>query len=254
MDNYISYLKDSGKSDKTISIYKKSLSDLFDYFGKESDELDFLLEYEVIVQYLDMFTFPLRKLKTTAIVSVFDYLFDEDDILEKYLKYKKNIIKQYKPKIKHNITKKQIIECLDVLHREIYKKHIHKLKDFTFEQSNLLRKYLIICLFTLTEPKLGKDYCDMKIVESDDDTTKKGNYFVKEGFYFMFDNIKTLIPKKLKTVIKLWLKYNDTDYFLINSKKQTISYNLIVQYIRNFFKSVSPNVGIYTLRRVYKSI
>jgi len=62
-----------------------------------------------------------------------------------------------------------------------------------------------------------------------------------------------LIPKDINSIINMWLKYNNTDNFLLNTKGENISSNGLGKYIKKLFEKTGKEITINLLRNIFVS-
>jgi len=101
-------------------------------------------------------------------------------------------------------------------------------------------------------PRRSLDYGLMKIRNFD---MKTDNYYKAGKFYF--NRYKTAdkyglqvidVPKDLQTLLKKWMKMNDTDYLLFSSNRQPLSSPQINRILNKVFQK---RVSVDMLRHIY---
>ena len=116
----------------------------------------------------------------------------------------------------------------------------------------LIMEFFLIALLGGTIPNLpprrSLDYGAMKIRNFD---TKTDNYYKAGKFYFNRYKTQSIygtqildVPKELDSIIKKWIKLNDTDYLLYSSNKQPLSSPQITRILNKVFdgKKVSTDL------------
>ena len=61
------------------------------------------------------------------------------------------------------------------------------------------------------------------------------------------------VNTKLNTVINLWLKYNKSKNFLLNSKNEIMNENALSKYIKKVFEPTKKDITLNLLRHIYIS-
>ena len=126
-------------------------------------------------------------------------------------------------------------------------------KKAIFSDTQFIQFLLVAFLSgAVMPPRRSMDYGDLKIRNYN---TKTDNYFKAGRLYFNIYKtsgtygLQTLdVPKELNTIIKKWVKLNETDYMLYSTNKQKLSSPQINRILNNAFgKAVSTNL----LRHIY---
>ena len=136
----------------------------------------------------------------------------------------------------------------------------------------LLQKYVICNLFlTDDNPPTRLDYAPMEIIgwkqflELQDDEKREHNYLViksRNMKFFSFNEYKTSnkygqndirVGKKLNSVLNIWLKYNDTDSLLLNTRGKPMAANGLGKELKSIFQVTGKNISVNMLRHIYIS-
>ena len=258
--------------DNSINAYIIVLKKLND--NKEIKDLDFLANKEEIKEKLEKLKLTTRRNYVTGILVVLQAF----DATQKLIDYYKNIINDLNEEYtaimsKNNKSEKQqanwtTMEELKKVFKDLEKEVIDldlknkiKIKPTEFTK---LQDYLIAGLYTLLPP-VRLDYAPMFIVPSKTQAVKSTNYLVNSGRNkksFLIQEFKNVsskgtqtinIPPKLNTIINMWLKWNDTNFFLLNNRKEVLSANGLGKMISRIFAPTGKNITINLLRSIYIS-
>jgi len=149
------------------------------------------------------------------------------------------------------ISSKEVVDTY-----EKYKKAkdlIVKKKVITDIELMVLRDYMLLCFYVLNAPRRSLDLAEMKINK----INKKGNYIDKN--YYVINVYKTsrfrgedrvLIDPEALKFIKVFKKYNPTDYLVFNNKREQMTSSPITRALNGIF---GKNVSVNMLRHVYLS-
>ena len=170
-------------------------------------------------------------IEVTAIISILNFIYEQQKDINKKLEFIKNIIKRYNEKLKPLIMIDVIKICIDKkfrdkLYLEMDITDINDMKNFVFEQfSNKIRNYIdiqnIIKLIKCIEKTAGKEQ-KYEIINEFLAKLMEKNLFTKEEFFLNKPNpkIKLLCELNKEGIIQK----NDEDYY-DNIKKLIISIN-----------------------------
>ena len=170
-----------------------------------------------------------------------------DKIIEEYSthmialqeKYKKNEINQIKSQKqeKNWVDYEEMISILNNYRKKINYEKIPLKIELNKNEFNLLQEYLILMLYLGDQnnhPPVRLDFAGMKIINFDayNKLEKKDlNYLViksRNNKFFDFNDFKTMdkfkngvinISSKINKILNIWLKFNKSNYLLLNSKK-----------------------------------
>lgn len=260
MDSIIQKLKKRDLSDSTINTYTSILRSLYNKTREDNDKLDvdYFRNHQKIIPYLDN-KMCLASAKT--VLSALVVLFDDDTELKKiYHKPMLNKISHYhsylseqkksKNQEENWITQDELKLKLDELRTKSY--HLMKFKKLDNEQKIRLRDFIILCLYTMIEPRRLQDYIFMKFRNYSDE--EKDNYIDIDNNKLVFNKYKTSriygkqtidIPKKMSVILKKYIKLisdNKLDYLLFDSNFEKLTAPKLNYIINKIFgKSVSVN-------------
>lgn len=228
--------------------------------------LNYLKKTDQIMDQINKFSLPTQRNKLTSLLVVLSaYQKEEFDSAENY--YRKQLEdrnKEYNELIStHSKSDKQEKNWVTL---EELKKIMKQYKKEAFENPNKknVMKYLVSALYLLQPPK-RLIYSNMKIINNRKDNDGKTNYLLNLGRntkYFILNSYKTIdkhgkkeikIPKDINSIINIWLKYNNTDNFLLNTKGENISSNGLGKYIKKLFEKTGKEITINLLRNIYVS-
>ena len=242
--------------------------------NKEVDSLDFLANKEEIKEKLEKLKLTTRRNYVTGILVVLQAF----DATQKLIDYYKNIINDLNEEYtaimsKNNKSQKQeanwtSMEELKKVFKNLEKevmaldlKNKIKIKPTEFTK---LQDYLIAGLYTLLPP-VRLDYAPCFIIPSKTQAVEGKNYLINSGrnrksfFIQEFKNVSSKgaqtinIPPKLNTIINMWLKWNDSNFFLLNNRKEVLSANGLGKMISRIFSPTGKNITINLLRSIYIS-
>ncbi len=233
---------------------------------KPVKNLNYLKKTDEIMDQINKFSLPTQRNKLTSLLVVLSaYQKEEFDSAENY--YRKQLEdrnKEYNELIStHSKSDKQEKNWVTL---EELKKIMKQYKKEAFENPNKknVMKYLVSALYLLQPPK-RLIYSNMKIINNRKDNDGKTNYLLNLGRnkkYFILNSYKTeskhgkkeiLIPKDINSIINMWLKYNNTDNFLLNTKGENISSNGLGKYIKKLFEKTGKEITINLLRNIFVS-
>ena len=170
---------------------------------------------------------------------------------DKYMNFLKTQTKTETQK-KNWIQYKELIYIINKIKNEIQDKNIIKKTKLDNDEFNTLQQYIVIR--TYLDNPLRNDFANMKVIKKDDydkltyNNKNNYNYLVKNGNnkQFMinqFKNRKYMGPKilqikpQLNKLINLWLKFNTSGWFFVQTDKQTpLSPNYITKILNRIFK------------------
>ena len=114
-------------------------------------------------------------------------------------------------------------------------------------------------------PPVRLDYAPCFIIPSKTQAVEGKNYLINSGrnrktfFIQEYKNVSSRgpqtinIPPKLNTIINMWLKWNDTNFFLLNNRREILSANGLGKAITKVFAPTKKNITINLLRSIYIS-
>ena len=260
--------------DSSLKAYLISLKKMNN--NEEIKNLNYLKESKNIFEIIDKLALSTKRSYLTSILVVLGAFNKEafNSVLEIYRKRLQELNNEYNKKIdthektdkqsKNWVSLKQLSKVRNFYKKELEEKGILKKDVLSPKQQDLLQKYLVSALYTL-QPPIRLDYGSMKIIRKLEDDDGKKNFLLVKGrnkktFIFNdFKNKKNLgtqkqeVNSKLNSVINLWLKYNKTDNFLMNSKGELMVENSLSKYIKKVFEPTKKNITLNLLRHIYIS-
>ena len=254
-------------SDKTIISYMSNYKKLND--NKEVENVDFLDDMEIIEEKLNEMKLNTRKTYLIAVCAILRAR-EDDDLLDFYEKLLEEANKEYNILKETKIltdTENKNWTTLDKLKevRNFYEDEVSSLGDKILrKQLFTIQKYMVASLYTLIPP-IRCDYVDMSIIKDIDDDDEKNNFLLiksESNKYFILNDFKTKstygkqkipIPEDLNKVINFWLKYNNTGFFLINTKYKPLDRNSLSKLIVSTFLPTGKHITLNLLRKIWVS-
>lgn len=260
--------------DSSLKAYLISLKKMNN--NEEIKNLNFLKESKNIFEIIDKLALSTKRSYLTSILVVLGAFNKEgfNSVLEIYRKKLQELNNEYNKKIdthektdkqsKNWVSLKQLSKVRNFYKKELEEKGILKKDVLKAKEKDLIQKYLVSALYTL-QPPIRLDYGSMKIIRKLEDDDGKKNFLLVKGrnkktFIFNdFKNKKNLgtqkqeVNSKLNSVINLWLKYNKTENFLMNSKGELMVENSLSKYIKKVFEPTKKNITLNLLRHIYIS-
>lgn len=260
--------------DSSLKAYLISLKKMNN--NEEIKNLNYLKESKNIFEIIDKLALSTKRSYLTSILVVLGAFNKEgfNSVLEIYRKRLQELNNEYNTKIdthektdkqsKNWVSLKQLSKVRNFYKKELEEKGILKKDVLKPKEKDLIQKYLVSALYTL-QPPIRLDYGSMKIIREKNLDDGKKNFLLVKGrnkktFIFNdFKNKKNLgtqkqeVNSKLNSVINLWLKYNKTDNFLMNSKGELMVENSLSKYIKKVFEPTKKNITLNLLRHIYIS-
>ena len=289
MDTLVNTLKEKrGVRDSTIKIYKRMLNRLSQKINKKDYEnRDFLKsKQKEIIEFLNTQTDSVKKNFISSILIAlspeakrtplkgFKEAYDKYNniLLEEHKKYYDGI----KDKQKNEKESKNWMEWDDIL--KYMRKLAGKIRKLGYTQKSdvvkskkdldLLQQYLVLSLYTLHSPR-RLEYADIKVVDNGEfnklSSSEKDNniYLVKisrNKKFFSFgknavksetsENVKIPVDRQLNSVINLWLNFNKSDHFLLDSRGNKLTKNGLTKFIQKIFRPLDKNISASMLRKI----
>tara|TARA_R110000787_G_scaffold11942_5_gene38929 strand:+ start:94 stop:1104 length:1011 start_codon:yes stop_codon:yes gene_type:complete len=203
---------------------------------------------------------------------------EDNKLIDKYGKELKKLADKYMvflkeqtktPTQKENwIDYKDLIEVVNQLMKEVKHHSIAKKKELNKKEYDLLQQLVI--LRTYLDFPIRNDFADMKIITKKDfnklpqNDQEQLNYLVllpknKKQFYINnFKNQKFMgskkldIQPKLNRIINIWLKYNNSGYFLTKVDRVTpMNPNNITKFLNKIFiKQTGKSISTSLIRHI----
>lgn len=268
MPDYLDKILNDSISDSTKKMYRYHLVKLNG--GKPVTNLKFLEDHEHIIDQLKDLSARNKKNYLASVSSIISkYNKPSSKLREAHKIYKKEMLdivttdqgngNILSTKNKDNwVTNDEVKKKFNLLTREINK--FKNNETININQYNTLLEYVILSLYTLTQPRREKDYTECVINDNDED--EKNVLNIKDN-HFIFRQYKTVkvngvqkvpIPKKLLTIINIYLKFhklkgNDYPYqFLIWNNGEPFKRLDIYKVLSKLF---NKKTGSTNMRRLY---
>tara|TARA_R110000772_G_scaffold123098_1_gene229332 strand:- start:955 stop:1869 length:915 start_codon:yes stop_codon:yes gene_type:complete len=243
--------------------------------GDKIEDLKFLENKKEVNEKLDKLALSTQKNYLTAVLVALQAVEEPNETILTYYRDKLDQLNtEYNNKIKTNsksetqeknwTTIKELNKIRRDYEKEVKNYEISTKEKLTPKNKHLLQEYLVASLYTL-KPPIRLDYAPMEVIK-DEKKAKEGiNYLINKGRnkkYFLIQEFKTSkkhgtqkmeIPPALNTIINLWLKHNDTPYFLLNARGEALSANGLGKLITKVFKATGKQITLNILRHVYIS-
>ena len=252
-----------GIKDSSLKAYMISLKKMNN--NEEIKNLNFLKDDKEVFKIIEKLALSTQRAYLTSILVVLGaYKKEEfDSVLKKYRERLQVLNNKYNETISsHEKTDKQSKNWVSLKQlakvRNFYKTELDEKNTLTKENHNrkemeLLQKYLVSALYTL-QPPIRLDYGNMKIIKNKKDNNEKTNFLLVTGRNKKSMGAKEIpVNSKLNTIINLWLKYNKSDNFLLNSKDEIMNENALSKYIKKVFEPTKKDITLNLLRHIYIS-
>jgi len=241
----------------------------------EYDCMDIFEDFNKIKTYLDKYALTTKKNKITAII-VWLKSQDTDDkkLIQKYLDYLDELSEKYNEYLNSNeksdtqknnwVDYNELVKFSDKLTKKVKIEGIRTKDKIDKTEFKLLQDLVI--LRTYLEYPLRNDFADMKVITKKEEESMPDdkNYLVLDGSKMSFNineykNRERLgkrvykIPKSLSILYKIWLKHNNSGWFLVQlSNRQTpLSPNNLTKYMNKMFKKeYGKNISTSMIRHI----
>ena len=237
--------------------------------NKEVENVDFLDDMEIIKDKLNEMKLNTGKTYLIAICAILRARNDNDllDFYEKLLleaNKEYNILKE--TKILTDVEQKNWT-TLDKLKEvaSFYEDEVSSLGNKILrKQLFTIQKFMVASLYTLIPP-IRCDYINMSIIKNIEEDDGQHNFLLintESNKYFILNDFKTKstygkqkipIPEDLNKVINFWLKYNNTGFFLINTKYKPLDRNSLSKLIVSTFLPTGKHITLNLLRKIWVS-
>lgn len=269
--------------DTTLKTYIFNLTKLHKLMdlGNEVNSLDFLLNKKKVDKALENKKLSTKKTYYASIIVALMAEGNHDDIVEKYRKEMETMAENYK-KIQEEQVKTEtqaenwisldkLKKVMNDYKKDIRQKGLCKKDNLDKKEMELIKKWLVANLYLNPDnPPMRLDYANMKIIKEADykklkDEDKNHNYLVvksRNQKHFHFGDYKTKkqygnklikVSSPLNSVINCWLKFNNTEYLLNNSKNEPMTENNLTKFLTKTFSPTGKNVSVNMLRHIFIS-
>lgn len=235
-------------------------------------DLSFLNNFDSVMKTIKDETLNTRKNRLIAIVVSLKAIDGDKELIEKYSEEMTKLAEESEERVKRQkLTDKQrdnwvsyeeLIKLVEKLFDAIKKEDILKKEKLTRGEYTTLQDYILLRTYlTFT---WRNDFADMKIIKTEKEDNNKDNFLLlKKGMpdKFILNQYKTdskygkktvKIPPSLAKVIKRFLKFNKSGYFLtLQDGIRPINSNGITKALNRLFeKHLGKTIGSSLLRHI----
>ena len=239
-------------------------------------DLKFLKDYDQILKILEPLKLTTKRNYISSILVILRAYNKKsfDKVKEQYKKLLSKLNEEYNLKIdSHEKSEKQqdnwvklddLKKGLSLFKKEIKDREIKDKEKLTKKDMILLKKYLVVALYTL-QPPVRLNYANMAIINSEKDIEHSKNYLLVKGRNkktLIFQEYKTaktngrvdkVVNKELNSILNLYLKYHKSKYLILDAKGSPITANGLGKLITSSFKFTGKSVTLNLLRHIYIS-
>lgn len=253
---------------------------------KELKNVDFLKDEDKVLDAIKDLKLNTQKNYLSAVIVSLDAMDDKkyETELTEYREYLDKLNKEYQDELNENkktedqeenwVSMKNLKKVMNSYKADLTDRNVFK-KDkgtLTKKQMDILQMWVVANLYLHDDnPPIRLDYGGMKIISENDyddlndDDLESNNYLVvksRTNKFFHFGNFKTKkshgtkkipVGKVLNSVLNIWLKFNETDHLLIDSRGNQMSSNQLSKYIAKTFQPTGKRVTANLLRHIYIS-
>lgn len=282
--------KGRNMKDRSLDAYVRNISKLSKGMTKKDfKSLAFLKEYKKVIDFIDDKSLSSQRVMLASILVALSpegrgkYKKGFEEVAKKYTRYLTTQAKAYDDNIKtkQKSAKQEgnwvTLAELEKVRRK-YGSYIKKIgytqKDKDFKQGKerrhreLIQKYLVASLYLLTPPRRNS-YANMKIISNKDfeklpeKERENNNYLVvvsRNKKFFSFGDYKTKkshgvqefpVERKLNTVLNLWLRFNESEYLLLNSKGEKMTTNGLTKFLQKTFSPTGKKISSTMIRHIF---
>ena len=253
---------------------------------KEFTNLDFLKNEEKVQESISDLKISTQKNYLASIIVALDALNTKDkytEELESYRGYLEVVQEEYKKnensgeksdsQQKNWATIKELQKILLKYKNEITERELWNKEKLTPKQFDLIQKWVVGNLYIgdPENPPTRLDFAPMDVISETDfnklheDDKDLNNYLVVKSrnnkfFHFgeyktskKYGNNKVVLGKKLNSVMNIWLRHNDSDSLLVNSKGLPQTANGLSKYLNKVFAPSGKNISVNMLRHIFIS-
>jgi len=236
------------------------------------DDLSFLDNFDDVMKTIKDETLNTRKNRLIAIVVSLKAIEGDKQLIEKYSEEMTKLAEQSEERLKNQkltdkqrenwVSYEQLIKLTEKLFDEIKKDEILKKEKLTRVEYTTLQDYILLRTYLVFSWR--NDFAEMKILKSEKEDDNKNNFLLlKKGIpdKFILNQYKTdskygkksvKIPSSLAKVIKKFLKFNKSGYFLtLQDGIRPINSNGITKALNRLFeKHLGKTIGSSLLRHI----
>jgi hypothetical protein len=253
---------------------------------KEFTNLDFLKNEEKVQESISDLKISTQKNYLASIIVALDALNTKDKYTEElasYRGYLEVVQEEYKKnensgeksdsQQKNWATIKELQKVLLKYKNDISERDLWNKEKLTPKQFDLIQKWVIGNLYIgdPENPPTRLDFAPMDVISETDfnklheDDKDLNNYLVVKSrnnkfFHFgeyktskKYGNNKVVLGKKLNSVMNIWLRHNDSDSLLVNSKGLPQTANGLSKYLNKVFSPSGKNISVNMLRHIFIS-
>ena len=266
-------------SETSIKTYIANLAILHNLIqgNKDIKNLDFLKDYNKVMDILKQKAKSTLKNYLVAIVVAIQKNKDFENVLEKYnnkiKELQNDIVDNYENQEKSQkqndnwLEYSEILKLLKTLKKDTKPYLEADPNKLTNKQKILIQQYLLLYLYSgVAFPVLRNDFAEMQVLSKDSKTDPNKNYLILNNQpYFKLNEYKTkkyngeqiikFNDKVLKKLIKDWLNITNSKYLLINVKDGSpMTANGITKNLNSLFETYkNKKVSTSLLRSIYIS-
>ena len=257
-------------------------------FGKDEEikSMDFLKDEEKVLEAIKELKLNTQKNYLSSIIVSLDAMNEKgkyDSELKEYREYLETVNKSYYEQLNKNeksetqdenwVSLKDLRKVMNSYKADLTDRNVFKKETLTKKQFDILQRWVVANLYLGGDdnPPIRLDYGGMKIIKANDyqklsdEELDQNNYLViksRTSKFFHFADYKTKksqgiknipVGKVLNSVLNIWLKFNDTEYLLVDSQGKMMSSNQLSKYINKVFEPTGKKVSANLLRHVYIS-
>lgn len=253
---------------------------------KEFTNLDFLKNEEKVQESISDLKISTQKNYLASIIVALDALNIKDKYTEElasYRGYLEVVQEEYKKnensgeksdsQQKNWATIKELQKVLLKYKNDISERELWNKEKLTPKQFDLIQKWVIGNLYIgdPENPPTRLDFAPMDVISETDfnklheDDKDLNNYLVVKSrnnkfFHFgeyktskKYGNNKVVLGKKLNSVMNIWLRHNDSDSLLVNSKGLPQTANGLSKFLNKVFAPSGKNISVNMLRHIFIS-
>lgn len=266
-------------SETSIKTYIANLAILHNLIqgNKDIKNLDFLKDYNKVMDILKQKAKSTLKNYLVAIVVAIQKNKDFENVLEKYnnkiKELQNDIVDNYENQEKSQkqndnwLEYSEILKLLKTLKKDTKPYLEADPNKLTNKQKILIQQYLLLYLYSgVAFPVLRNDFAEMQVLSKDSKTDPNKNYLILNNQpLFKLNEYKTkkyngeqiikFNDKVLKKLIKDWLNITNSKYLLINVKDGSpMTANGITKNLNSLFETYkNKKVSTSLLRSIYIS-
>ena len=241
-------------SDGSLTTYCSILRSLHKkIFGGDIQKSDFD-DTDKVLKHLDEMPPNKRKTILSALVVISGKPDYRTEMLEDIKSYSADAKKMEKTETQEAnwVSKDEILALYNEYKQDAMLRY--KKSKLSMNDLQAIQNYIILCLLggMFIAPRRSLDYTEFVIKDID---KSKDNYLDKTELVFnryktakFYDEQRVSIPKELLTILKKWIKNNDTEYLLFDSNGSKLTSVKLNQRLNKIF---GKNASVNLLRHSY---